>query len=196
MKKGIIIVVSILCVIGLATAGIFVVASKGLLSHHEAKGLILYGTDEQLQADLETEEASTTYSYETKVKIVDEQLLVIREKDMKEFCEKQIVNQVDANDQCTPVANIESAEDKPVYYAKDAKENVTIDGKTLEVTAAEDYIIGNGRIFQNGYLVVSDSQYDEIQAEETGMLVLNLNKAADKEIGQCQFNQVQLIDIP
>lgn len=196
MKKGIIIAIATICVIGCAVAGLFVAVSRGLLARDEAKGLVLYGTEEQLRADQELEAKDTTYSYQTKVKIVDEDMMVIREKDMNEFCDRQIVNLVDEKEQCKPVSEIASAQDTPVYYAKDAKSSVTIGEKELKVTEGKDYIIGSGRVFDKGYLVVSDALYEELEGNETGMLVLKLNKAADKEITACQYEQVQLIDMP
>ncbi|MDD2980021.1 MAG: lipoprotein BA_5634 family protein [Hespellia sp.] len=195
MKKGIIITIATVCVIMAAAAGVFVAVSKGLFHHKEAKGLILYGTEEQLSKDSKLEKADTVYTYQTKVKLIEDNLMIIREKDMQEFCKQQIVNKIDAQNQCEPVSEIESAEKTPVYYAKDPKTGIKVGEKELEVTAGKDYIIGSGRMFDEGYLVVSDTLYEELQGEETGMLVLGLNKAADKEIGQCEFEQVQLIDI-
>ncbi|SHK68334.1 lipoprotein BA_5634 family protein [Hespellia stercorisuis] len=195
MKKGIWITIAVVGAITLAAAGAFVVVSNGLF-HKEAKGLILYGTEQQLSADRELEAEDTEYSYQTEVKIVDENLMIIREKDMKELCGKQIVNQVNEKEQCEPVSEIESAKETPVYYAKNSKTDINIEGKELKVTAGDDLIIGTGRVFDEGYLVVSDNCYEKLDGAETGMLVLGLNKAADKEIERCQFENVQLIDMP
>ncbi|MDD3340120.1 MAG: lipoprotein BA_5634 family protein [Lachnospiraceae bacterium] len=194
MKKGIIITIATVVVIALAAAGVFVVASSGLF-HKEAKGLILYGNQEQLKGDKDMEAANTEYSYETKVKLVDEELMIIREKDMQEFYAHKMLNQIDDQNQCKLVSKLESGTETPVYYGKEAKTSLNIGGKEQKVTAAGDVIIGSGRMFEDGYLVVSDSLYEELQGTETGMLVLKLNKAADKEISRCQFDQVQLIEI-
>lgn len=196
MKKGLIITIATLCVIGLGAAGVFVAASRGLFAHNEANGLILYGSDQQLGGDKKTEADNTEYVYQTNVKIVEDNLMIIREADMNEFCKVGIVNFINEKEECEPVTEIASAQNTPLYYAKKTKSSITVAGKVMNVIAGKDYIIGNGRMFAEGYLVVSDSAYKDIQEEETGMMVMKLNKAADQEIGRCQYKLVQLIDIP
>lgn len=194
MKKGIIITVVTVIIIGIAAVGAFFVAFNGLF-HREAKGLILYGSDKQLSESKKIQAKNIENSYETKVKIIDKDLMIIREKDMNEFCKHQIVNELKDDGQSEVVSQMKSAKETPVYYGKDSKTTIDIAGKKLKVTSGGDVIIGNSRIFNKGYVVVSDSEYKEFKTNESGMMLLKLKKAADKEITNCNYEQVQLVDI-
>ncbi|EJQ46126.1 Uncharacterized protein BWINRASL_04655 [Bacillus mycoides] len=170
--------------IGLAVAISFGALSGCSLLGEKANGLVLYGTEDQVQqiADKNKKDVKEKDVYKMKVATLeDKKVLVMDKKTGEELIKKELLKKVEKNDETKAIDKLPTVTpEQGVLFAKDKVENATLDGTNLKYEG--NTIIGDGRRYVDMYAIVDDATYKKITGEEKSVGILKFDKDPSKEL--------------
>ncbi|MGG3522193.1 lipoprotein BA_5634 family protein [Bacillus pseudomycoides] len=169
--------------IGLAAAISFGALSGCSLLGEKANGLVLYGTEQQVQqiADKNKTEVKEKDVYKMKLATLEgKKVLVMDKKTGEELVKKELLKKVENED--TKAINKLPAvtADQGILFAKEKVGNATIDGAKLKYEG--NTIIGDGRRYVDMFAIVDDAAYGNVKGEEKSVGVLKFDKDPSKEL--------------
>lgn len=169
--------------IGLAAAISFGALSGCSLLGEKANGLVLYGTEQQVQqiADKNKTEVKEKDVYKMKLATLEgKKVLVMDKKTGEELVKKELLKKVENED--TKAINKLPAvtADQGILFAKEKVGNATIDGAKLKYEG--NTIIGDGRQYVDMFAIVDDAAYGNVKGEEKSVGVLKFDKDPSKEL--------------
>ncbi|HEK9100667.1 hypothetical protein KFD70_08235 [Bacillus pfraonensis] len=169
--------------IGLAAAISLGALSGCSLLGEKANGLVLYGTDQQVEqiADKNKKDVKEKDVYKMKLAILeDKKVLVMDKKTGEELVKKELLKKVEKDDTKAIDKLPAVTADQGVLFAKEKVENATIDGAKLKYES--NTIIGDGRSYADMFAIVDDAAYGNVKGEEKTVGVLKFDKDPSKEL--------------
>lgn len=173
-------------VVGFSLAATFAAVALtgcGLLPQ-KSNGLILYGSDKQIDGQIEkyNKELKENNTYKIKLLEVDKQkTLVMSKNTAEELIKREALRQVEGEN-TKPMDKLpEVTKEKAVMFAKSEMKDFKVDGKNYTVKYEGNSIIGNGRTYVDSFLIVDDSEFESIAGTEKTMGLLKFNKDPKNE---------------
>ncbi|EEK71056.1 MULTISPECIES: lipoprotein BA_5634 family protein [Bacillus] len=170
--------------IGLAAAIAFGALSGCSLLGEKANGLVLYGTEDQVQqiADKNKKDVKEKDVYKMKVATLEgKKVLVMDKKTGEELVKKELLKKVDKNDDTKAIDKLPTVTaEQGVLFAKEKVENATFDGAKLKYEG--NTIIGDGRSYGDMFAIVDDAAYGNVKGEEKSVGILKFDKDPSKEL--------------
>ncbi|MFJ8528240.1 lipoprotein BA_5634 family protein [Bacillus sp. NPDC094106] len=184
--------------IGLAAAISFGALSGCSLLGEKANGLVLYGTEQQVQqiADKNKNDVKEKNVYKMKLATLeDKKVLVMDKKTGEELVKKELLKKVENDDNTKAIEKLPAVTaDQGVLFAKEKVENAKIDGTKLKYEG--NTIIGDGRRYVDMFAIVDDTAYGNVKGEEKSVGVLKFDKDPSKELpGKNGVEASQLVKI-
>ncbi|MFA2811621.1 lipoprotein BA_5634 family protein [Bacillus mycoides] len=170
--------------IGLAAAISFGALSGCSLLGEKANGLVLYGTEDQVQqiADKNKKDVKEKDVYKMKVATLEgKKVLVMDKKTGEELVKKELLKKVDKNDETKAIDKLPAVTaEQGVLFAKEKVENAKLDGAKLKYEG--NTIIGDGRSYGDMFAIVDDAAYGNVKGEEKSVGILKFDKDPSKEL--------------
>ncbi|KFN03848.1 hypothetical protein D0U04_04785 [Bacillus clarus] len=184
--------------IGLAAAISLGVLSGCSLLGEKANGLVLYGTEDQVQqiADKNKKDVKEKDVYKMKVATLGgKKVLVMNTKTGEELVKKELLKKVEKNDETKAIDKLPAVTaEQGVLFAKEKVENATLDRAKLKYEG--NTIIGDGRSYGDMFAIVDDAAYGNVKGEEKSVGVLKFDKDPSKELpGANGVDASQLVKI-
>ncbi|MEN1938643.1 lipoprotein BA_5634 family protein [Paenibacillus sp. 102] len=183
--------------IGLAAAISFGALSGCSLLGEKANGLVLYGTEQQVEQIADKNKADVKEKNVYKMKLAtleDKKVLVMDKKTGEELVKKELIKKVEKEDTKAIDKLPAVTADQGVLFAKEKVENATIDGAKLKYEG--NTIIGDGRSYADMFAIVDDAAYGNVKGEEKSVGVLKFDKDPSKELpGNKEVEASQLVKI-
>ncbi|KFM99479.1 hypothetical protein D0U04_05155 [Bacillus clarus] len=185
--------------IGLAAAISFGALSGCSLIGEKSNGLVVYGTEQQVQqlADLKKNDVKEKDVYKMKLATLeDKKVLVMDKKTGEELVKKELLKKVEKDDNTKAIDKLPAVTaDQGVLFTKEKVENMTIDGVKLKYEG--NTIIGNGRSYADMFAIVDDVAYNKVKGEEKSVGVLEFDKDPNNEMQDTKIKveEVQLVKI-
>ncbi|MDZ5605696.1 lipoprotein BA_5634 family protein [Bacillus pseudomycoides] len=184
--------------IGLAAAISLGALSGCSLLGEKANGLVLYGTEQQVQqiADKNKNDVKEKDVYKMKLATLeDKKVLVMDKKTGEELVKKELLKKVEKDDNTKALDKLPTVTaEQGVLFAKEKVENATIDGAKLNYEG--NTIIGDGRRYVDMFAIVDDAAYGNVKGEEKSVGVLKFDKDPSKELpGKNGVEASQLVKI-
>ncbi|MGE7883699.1 lipoprotein BA_5634 family protein [Bacillus sp. NPDC094077] len=185
--------------IGLAAAISFGALSGCSLLGERSNGLVVYGTEQQVQqlADQKKNDVKEKDVYKMKLAIVeDKEVLVMDKKTGEELVKKELLKKVEKDDNTKAIDKLPAVTaDQGVLFTKEKVENMTIDGVKLKYEG--NTIIGDSRSYADMFAIVDDVAYNKVKGEEKSVGVLEFNKDPKDEAQdtKSKVEEVQLVKI-
>lgn len=184
--------------IGLAAAISLGALSGCSLLGEKANGLVLYGTEEQVQqiTDKNKNEVKEKDVYKMKLTTLEnKKVLVMDKKTGEELVKKELLQKVEKGDNTKAIDKLPAVTaEEGVLFAKEKVENATLDGAKLKYEG--NTIIGDGRSYADMFAIVDDATYGNVKGDEKSVGVLKFDKDPSKELpGKNGIEASQLVKI-
>lgn len=164
----------------------------------KANGIILYGDEEKVLSSLKEEHKGQVAKESLSVKLVDKdgkRLMVMDETSAQYLLEKELLRKVKDGRETEAVSSIlELAEDEALLFAKKADSDTNFYSLPDQINYEGNIIIGDGRAYADMFLVVTDEDFTELDAEAKTMGIIQYNKDPDG-IGSFDVEREQLVKI-
>lgn len=164
----------------------------------KANGIILYGDEQKVLASLKEEHKGQVAKESLSVKLVDageKRLMIIDETSVQYLMEKELLQEVKDGRDTEAVSSIpELAEGEALLFAKKADRDIKFGSLAYQMNYEGNIIIGDGRAYADMFLVVTDKDFTEFEAEEKTMGIIQYNKDPDG-IGGFDVEREQLVKI-
>lgn len=150
----------------------------------KANGLILYGTENQIQSQITKYKNDITenHSYEVKVLDINNQKTLVMSHTIAKNLQKQGLLRTVKGEETTALKDLpDVTKEKPLLFAKTEMKDIKIDNKPIAADYKGNIIIGNGRTLADSFLVVEDAYYETIKSPEIVMGVLHFDKDPKNE---------------
>ncbi|WP_429842002.1 lipoprotein BA_5634 family protein [Brevibacillus sp. FIR094] len=161
----------------------------------DANGVILYGTEQQIDQALteQSKDVLSTDNYHVKMVTVGEQNAMVMNKTMAQsLLEKELLRKVDEGNNTTPIDALpQITSDAGVYFAKTETANLNIGPNKL--TYQGNVIIGDGRSYADLFVIVDDAAWDQVEGTAKKVSVWGYDKDPKNEIGTFDVETEQLI---
>lgn len=184
--------------IGLAAAISLGALSGCSLLEEKANGLVLYGTEEQVQqiTDKNKNEVKEKNMYKMKLTTLEnKKVLVMDKKTGEELVKKELLQKVEKGNNTKAIDKLPAVTaEEGVLFAKEKVENATLDGAKLKYEG--NTIIGGGRSYADMFAIVDDATYGNVKGDEKSVGVLKFDKDPSKDLpGKNGIEESQLVKI-
>ncbi|MFS0553203.1 lipoprotein BA_5634 family protein [Brevibacillus sp. 179-C9.3 HS] len=161
----------------------------------DANGIILYGTEQQINNALakQSKDVTVTDTYSVKIVPAGEQNAMVMNKSMAQsLLEKELLRKVDEKNNTTPLSALPLiANSEGVYFAKNETTNLTIGSNKLSFQG--NVIIGDGRSYADIFVIVDDSAWEQVEGDAKKVSVWGYKNDPKNEIGNYDVETEQLI---
>ena len=173
----------------------------------KANGLILYGAEPQIEEALKQEEMGGDGQEKIKmigddqhkIKIAEddgERVMVLNEETAQAIADMELLRKVTEGIKTEVVPVISKLlKGQAVLYAKREQEELNLDGKALKANYGGNWIIGDGRAFVDKFLIVDDSDWQEVTGEEKIMAIMEYDKDPSIKLTDFDVDGSQLVKI-
>lgn len=173
-------------VIGFSLAATFAAVALtgcGLLPQ-KSNGLILYGSDQQIDSQIKKYNKDLKDNNSFKIKILEvnkQKTLVMSKNTAEELIKIEALRQVEGEN-TKPIDKLpEVTKEKAIMFAKNEMKDFKVDGKNYTIKYEGNIIIGNGRTYVDSFLIIDDSEFESISGTEKTMGLLKFNKDPKNE---------------
>ncbi|MED1919596.1 lipoprotein BA_5634 family protein [Bacillus thuringiensis] len=161
----------------------------------DANGVILYGTEQQIDQALtkQSKDVIATDNYNVKMVSAGEQnAMVMNKTTAQSLLEKELLRKVDEGNNTTPIDALpQITSDAGVYFAKNETANLTVGPNKL--TYQGNVIIGDGRSYADLFVIVDDATWEQVEGTTKKVSVWGYNKDPKNEMGTFNVETEQLV---
>lgn len=173
-----------------------VLSGCGLLD--KANGIILYGDEEKVLASLKEEHKGQEWKESLSIKLVEadeKRLMIMDESSANYLVRKELLREVDDGRNTEAVSSIPKlSQGETLLFAKKADSDLNFDGLSDQMNYQGNIIVGDGRAYADMFLVITDEEFTDLEAEEKTMGIIQYNKDPDG-IGNFDVEREQLVKI-
>lgn len=173
-----------------------VLSGCGLLD--KANGIILYGDEEKVLASLKEEHKGQEWKESLTIKLVEpdeKRLMIMDESSARYLVGKELLREVEDGRNTEAVSSIpELSQGESLLFAKKADSDLNFDGLSDQMNYQGNIIVGDGRAYADMFLVITDEEFADLEAEEKTMGIIQYNKDPDG-IGSFDVEREQLVKI-
>ncbi len=125
----------------------------------------------------------------------DKRLMIMDESSAKYLVDKELLREVEDGRNTEAVSSIpELAQGETLLFAKKADSDLNFDGLSDQMNYQGNIIVGDGRAYADMFLVITDEEFADLEAEEKTMGIIQYNKDPDG-IGSFDVEREQLVKI-
>jgi len=162
----------------------------------QAMGVITYGDESVVKADIgkyqEDLKSSNTYP----VKLADN-ILILKSSTAQTLFEQELLRKIVGDSDTELLATLPTVtKETGIYFAKEQGSPLKIAGKEVSARYEGNVVIGHGRAYGEKFLIVDDSEWEKISGADKMMGILHFNKKNPKhELTNFSAERVQLVDL-
>ncbi|RLQ92527.1 lipoprotein BA_5634 family protein [Planomicrobium sp. Y74] len=146
----------------------------------KANGIILYGDEEKVLSSLKEEHKGQVEKESLSVKLMHtdgKRLMIMDETSAQYLLEKELLQEVKDGRDTEALSSIpELAEGETLLFAKKEDSDIGFDSLPDQMNYEGNIIIGDGRVYADMFLVVTDESFTELEAEAKTMGIIQYNK--------------------
>jgi Uncharacterised lipoprotein family len=166
----------------------------------QARGIILYGTDQKVNEDMNKYKDDVKSSELLKVKMTesnDQKVMLINQTTAEAMLKGKLMRKVTDKDKVEPITALPKiAADAPALFAKEEMNKVNLNGKEIPVKYEGNIILGDARRYADMFMIVSDNAWEKMDGTETAVGVLHFDKKnPENEIGNFTAEKAQLFSV-
>ncbi|MBC1501526.1 hypothetical protein HB943_13015 [Listeria weihenstephanensis] len=182
--------------IGMVLGGLLLVLSGCMFN--KAKGLIVYGSNDQVAQALESNKKDVDSSQVYAVKqdgAADTLTIFLQESDAKKMQKEDVFSKIINSDETEKLKELPATNGKMLLFAKEDAAEITLDGKKQPVTYGGNVTFGDSRAYAQKIVVVPDNMWASVKAQAESIAVVTMKKdAADYITKFKDVDRVQLVD--
>lgn len=181
----------------MASAFLGAMVLTGCSLFETANGIVLYGDEAKVLSSLEEEHKGQIEKDSYSVKIIekdDKRTLVMDDNTAKALVEMDLLKEVKNNEAKSLSELPKATQGEGVLFAKTSDEVNMFDGMDLSTKYEGNVIIGDGRVYVDMFLVVTEDDFEEISGTEKTIGVIQYDKDPDG-IGAFDVDREQLVRI-
>lgn len=166
----------------------------------QAKGVILYGTEQDVKADMNKFKDDVKSSELLKVKMTasnDQKVMLINQSTAEAMLKGKLLRKVSDKDKVEPITALPKvAADTPALFAKEEMNKVNMNGKEIPVKYEGNIILGDGRTYADMFMIVNDNEWAKMEGNELAVGVLHFDsKNPENELINFTAERAQLFSV-
>ena len=165
----------------------------------KANGIILYGDEQQITDSLDQEKENLIEEEQFKIKLNEEKeqrIMIMNEETAHALIEKGLIMEVKNANKSEAIGSIpELSEGESILFAKEERNEISIEGQSFDVKYEGNNIIGDGRIYVDMFLIVDDKDWPSIKGEEKTLAIMEYKSDPSDRMGLFDVEGTQLVKI-
>lgn len=165
----------------------------------KANGIILYGDEQQITDSLDQEKENLIEEEQFTIKLADEEeqrIMIMNEETAHALIEKGLIMKVKNANESEAISSIpELAQGESILFAKEVRNEISIEGQSFDVKYEANNIIGDGRIYVDMFLIVDDTDWPSIKGKEKTLAIMEYKSDPSDRMGLFDVEGTQLVKI-
>lgn len=165
----------------------------------KANGIILYGDEQQITDSLDQEKENLIEEEQFTIKLADEEeqrIMIMNEETAHALIEKGLIMKVKNANESEAISSIpELAQGESILFAKEVRNEISIEGQSFDVKYEGNNIIGDGRIYVDMFLIVDDTDWLSIKGKEKTLAIMEYKSDPSDRMGLFDVEGTQLVKI-
>lgn len=175
-------------------------AIESILYSEKANGVIIYGTEQQMN---ETEKqfkesiiAANRYPLKM-ISLKDQVYMVMNKQTAGALTMKGLLRKVISTSRTEPIESLPAlTKDKGILFGREKMEQINVGRTEVKVSYEGNIIIGNTRRYANRFVIVDDSVWTVLKGNAKTMDILRFKKDPKNRIGEFKnVEESQLVTI-
>lgn len=159
----------------------------------QAQGVILYDEEAELvEKDLQQYDGKLEFSKTLPFKMIEsggQKTMILSDTSANVLLDKGLWHEILSDDEVKSIDSLKSVSEQPLLFTKNtAAKQVFVNDKAMDVTNGGNIVIGQTRKYTEQFLIVSDKQWDQVEANEHTMGILHFSNELNPKNELQNFN--------